>query len=89
MKLRAIATGTGEALVIVSRKPLERAVKTLASLAAELNQDRGALELTEPVEVMGDLLDDLSGERGGIVVEAIPMNTSQMATLSIAFEVSD
>ncbi|MBD2541998.1 caspase family protein [Coleofasciculus sp. FACHB-SPT36] len=89
MKLRAIATGTGEALVIVSRSPLERAVKTLASLAAELNQDRGALELKEPVEVMGDLLDDLSGERGGIAVEAIPMNTSEMATLSIAFQVSD
>ncbi|MBD1893393.1 caspase family protein [Coleofasciculus sp. FACHB-129] len=89
MKLRAIATGTGEALVIVSRSPLERAVKTLASLAAELNQDRGALELKEPVEVMGDLLDDLSSDRGGIAVEAIPMNTSEMATLSIAFEVSD
>ncbi|MBD1902655.1 caspase family protein [Trichocoleus sp. DQ-A3] len=89
MKLRAIATGTGEALVIVSRSPLERAVKTLASLAAELNQDRGALELKEPVEVMGDLLDDLSSDRGGIAVEAIPMNTSEMATLSIAFQVSD
>ncbi|MBD1881318.1 caspase family protein [Coleofasciculus sp. FACHB-T130] len=89
LKLRAIATGTGEALVIVSRSPLERAVKTLASLAAELNQDRGALELKEPVEVMGDLLDDLSSDRGGIAVEAIPMNTSEMATLSIAFQVSD
>lgn len=88
LKLRAIATGTGEALVIVSRSPLERAVKTLASLAAELNQERGALELTEPVEVMGDLLNDLSSDRGGIAVEAIPMNTSEMATLSIAFEVS-
>ncbi|MFE1744720.1 caspase family protein [Coleofasciculus sp. H7-2] len=88
LKLRAIATGTGEALVIVSREPLERAVKTLVSLAGEQDVRSGPVELKEPVEVMGDLLNDLSGERGGIVAEAIPMNTSEMATLSISFEVS-
>ena len=88
LQLKAIEKGTGEALVIVSRSPLKNAVKTLASLAAELNRSEGAMELKEPVEVMGDLLNDLSGDRGSLVVEAKPVSTSEMATLAIAFEVS-
>jgi len=46
------------------------------------------MELREPVEVMGDLLDDLSRDRGGLGVEARPISASEMATLSITFEVS-
>lgn len=85
LKLKAKETGTGEALVIVSRSPLKNAVKTLVFLAAELKRDRGALELREPVAVMGDLLDDLSSDR--MVAQARPLSASDMATLSIAFEV--
>jgi hypothetical protein len=59
----------------------------LRSLAAELNRSEGPIELREPVEVIGDLLDDLSSDRATIVVEARPMSISLMATLSITFEV--
>ncbi len=37
LRLKAIDRGIGEVLVIVSRSPMEKAVKTLASIAAELN----------------------------------------------------
>jgi hypothetical protein len=88
LQLKAIERGTGEALVIVSRSPLSKAVKTLQSIAVELNRSQGAMELKEPVEVMGDLLDDLSSDRaGGLVPEARPVSASLIATLSITFEV--
>ncbi|MDZ7957665.1 MAG: caspase family protein [Aulosira sp. DedQUE10] len=87
LKLKAIDKGTGEALVIVSRSPLKKAVKTLVALAAELNRSSGPVELREPVEVMGDLLDDLSGDRSGTVSTEKELKVGDMATLSIPFEV--
>ncbi len=88
LQLKAIEKGTGEALVIASRSPLPRAVKALASIARELKLSQGPMELRKPVEVMGDLLDDLRIDRGGLAVEVRPMNTSEIATLSITFEVA-
>ncbi|MBD2039594.1 hypothetical protein [Microcoleus sp. FACHB-672] len=41
LMLKAIDTEIGEILVIVSRSPMEKAVKTLASIAAELNRSKG------------------------------------------------
>jgi hypothetical protein len=88
LKLKAIEKGTGQALVIVSRSSLQRALKSLATLAAELNRDRGAVELRKPVEVIGDLLDDLSSDRGGdSVAQEKVVNASETATLLIPFEV--
>lgn len=95
LKLKAIDKGTGEALVIVSRKPLKNAVKTLVALAVEQNRTQGELELKEPVEVIGDLLADLGSDvsrqaaprlQGG-GAQAREVKTSEIATLSIAFEV--
>ncbi|MBD2214681.1 caspase family protein [Nostoc linckia FACHB-104] len=87
LKLKAIDKGTGEALVIVSRSPLKKAVKTLVALAAELNRSSGPVELGEPVEVMGDLLDDLSSDRSSSSSTEKEIRVSDMATLSIPFEV--
>lgn len=86
LQLKAAGRGTGEALIIVSRNPLKNAVKTLQNLAAEQNRSQGELQLKEPVEVIGDLLSDLSGERGG-TSQASQIKTSDIATLSISFEV--
>jgi hypothetical protein len=88
LQLKAIQKGTGEALVIASRSPLKNAAKTLAVLATELKRSEGPMELREPVDVIGDLLDDLRSDRGGLGVEARPVSASEMATLSITFEVS-
>lgn len=90
LKLQAIEKGAAEALVIVSRSPLKKAVRTLQSLAQEQNRDSGALEINrEPVEVISDLLDDLTSERGGgiDVVADKQVHTADIATLSISFNV--
>ncbi|HEY9635394.1 MAG TPA: caspase family protein [Coleofasciculaceae cyanobacterium] len=88
LRLKAIQKGTGEALVIASRSPLKKAVKTLQSIATKQKLREGLMEIDrEPVEVIGDLLDDLN--RGGLgAVAAKPVSASEMATLSITFEVS-
>ena len=88
LKLQALEKGSGEALVIISRKQLKKAVKTLVSLAEEQNRSQGVVEVREPVEVIGDLLDDLKDERGGIVAnQATPVSNSDTAALSISFDV--
>ena len=88
LKLKAIDKGTGEVLVIVSRSPLKKAVKTLVALAAELNRSSGPVELGEPVEVIGDLLDDLSSDRSSTsATTEKEVKVSEIATLSIPFEV--
>ena len=86
LQLKAIQKGTGEALVIASRSPLKNAAKTLASLAAELKRSEGPMELREPVDVIGDLLDDLRSDRGGLAAQAKSVSASDMATLSLSFE---
>lgn len=88
LQLKAIQKGTGEVLIIASRSPLKKAAKTLASLAAELKRSEGPMELREPVDVIGDLLDDLISDRGSLVAEVKPVSASDMVTLSITFEVS-
>jgi hypothetical protein len=80
------AKGIGEVLIIASITPPKKALLSLQSLAAELKQERGPLVPAQPVEVIGDLLDDLSGERGLGAVER-EVKTAEMATLSITFEV--
>ncbi|PLZ86192.1 MULTISPECIES: caspase family protein [Fischerella] len=88
LKLKAIDKGTGEVLVIVSRSPLKKAVKTLVALAAELNRSSGPVELGEPVEVIGDLLDDLSSDRSSTSATTDKeVKVSEIATLAIPFEV--
>ena len=66
---------------------MKKAVKTLVSLAEEQNRSEGVIEVKEPVEVIGDLLDDLKDERGIDVTQATAINNSDIAALSISFDV--
>ncbi|MBD3886747.1 caspase family protein [Phormidium tenue FACHB-886] len=80
--------GIGEALIIASRSPLRQALLALRTLAIEqqLPEQRGFV--APSVEAIGDLLSDLSGNRGnsGAAVSA-QLSVSEMAALSITFEV--
>lgn len=87
LKLKAIQAGTGEALVIASRSPMERAVKALRTLAQEQKVRSGAVVVNRSVEVMGDLLDDLSRTRNNSVTNTRSINASDTVTLSLSFEV--
>ncbi|NES24788.1 MAG: DUF4384 domain-containing protein [Symploca sp. SIO3E6] len=75
--------GRQEVLVIASQKPLAQAISRLRNLRG--NQ-RGPFELTEPVEVIGNLIDDLSRAPRAIVRSQL-VNPSTMAALSIIYEV--
>ncbi|MBV9387204.1 MAG: caspase family protein [Chroococcidiopsidaceae cyanobacterium CP_BM_ER_R8_30] len=86
------ATGIGEALILASRTPLRKALKALQTTASGRGLDRGPVPLDEePIAVMSTLLDDLNENRSLIGVEPKPgvygVDTSQLAALSITFEV--
>src|SRR5919199_1258697 len=86
--------GVAEVLIIASVTPLRRALQALRTVAAQGGTSRGAITPDEPTEVIGNLLEDLAdGTRGsqGIIPAQLPdvkrIDTSQMATMSITFEV--
>jgi hypothetical protein len=92
-QLVAQAKGSAEVLVVASLSPLKKSLKNLQSLAEELKLANGPVVLgrdaqrsEDSVDVIGNLLDDLSGERGlGAVGREV--NTAEMAALAITFEV--
>ncbi|MGK7872948.1 MAG: DUF4384 domain-containing protein [Xenococcaceae cyanobacterium] len=80
--------GFAEVLIIASRSPMPRALKALETLAEEQRlQERTPVLAT--AQAIGDLLDDLSQERG----DSSPTGgerqilASEIAALSITFEV--
>jgi hypothetical protein len=86
--------GVAEVLIIASATPLRTALQALRNIASRGGSNRGAITPDEPTEVIGNLLDDLSeGTRGsGIVSQSSSqrvkrIDTSQMAAMSITFEV--
>jgi hypothetical protein len=92
-QLVAQAKGIGEVLIVASVSPLKKSLKNLQSLAEELKLANGPVVLgrdaqhsEDSVDVIGNLLDDLSGERG-LGVASREVNTAEMAALSISFEV--
>ena len=90
LELKALAKGSGEALLIASSKPLKNAIKTLSALAAERGARKQMMDLRGEVGAIDDLLDDLNSERGIKVETTLNpkyMEVNQMATLSLAFEV--
>jgi hypothetical protein len=88
--------GMVEVLIIASRTPIRQALKGLQAIANQSGQTRGPVALADPVEVMEGLLSDLSaaseGTRSpsrtrGLAAVARPIDTAQIATMSMTFEV--
>ncbi|HEY9692396.1 MAG TPA: caspase family protein [Oculatellaceae cyanobacterium] len=97
LKLKAIAFGSAEAVVIVSRNSLKNSVNTLKALAEELKQRgqlrdkngepvRSPIPLSNPIDLMEDLLGDLRDPRGG-GINKTKIDASNTATLSLSFDV--
>lgn len=89
--LEAVESGAGEALTIVSRYPLTQTVNILRSLAGELNQNRGTIPLQNNgnergLDFISQLFDDLKNRN--LESSSRQLNTTDIATLSIAFEIS-
>ena len=87
----AESKGSGEALIIASRSPLRQALIALRNLAVQQNLDpsRGGTFVTPSAGAIGDLLSDLSGDRGGSVGASRNsiLQVNEIAALSITFEV--
>jgi len=85
--------GATKFLIIASATPLGNALKALQGVASRGGQYRGPVTLRDPTEVVGNLLDDLGtksrGSRGIASSNSRTRNvdTSQLAALSITFEV--
>lgn len=79
--------GTTEVLVVASTEPLDAALRSLQSLAAEANQSRGPVGLTEPDVVVNDLLQDLTTRGGEAAETTATLDASKLAALSITFDV--
>ncbi|HEY9644726.1 MAG TPA: caspase family protein, partial [Chroococcidiopsis sp.] len=79
--------GLGEALIMVSRSPLQRAVRRLNNLAQEA-RTRGTF-VTPTDDAIADLLADFSDTRSGSSQANVnpQIRTSDIAALSITFEV--
>ena len=89
IQLMANASGRAEAVVIFSRSPLQNSVKTLLALTQELKRssaDRSPIALSNPLEIMDDLLSDLTRTPRGIT-KTKKLEASNTATLSLSFDV--
>jgi hypothetical protein len=79
--------GVGEVLVIASQKPLTNALLRLQSLAKNRGQKSGVIDTMgeEALDVTDDLVKDMS--RGTPLIKVRSVSASQIAALSITFEV--
>lgn len=92
LKLQAKEKGFVEVLIIASRSPLDKAIYGLKRIESELNiqesnQQKCFVDKTRGSQVIGDLINDLSGERSGKSAKAGEIKTSNIATISFSFEV--
>ncbi len=80
--------GISEVLIVASSSPLSQALKALRQIA---RADRGPVTLNDPTQVVSDLIDDLGGGTRGVSGATSgsvgSVDTTQMAAMSIAFEV--
>ncbi|HIK17745.1 MAG TPA: caspase family protein [Leptolyngbyaceae cyanobacterium M33_DOE_097] len=84
--------GATEVLILASTAPFGKAMKALQSIASRGGQTRGPVSLAEPVDVVNDLLADLSPTRSAtattpVTAETHLVDTTQTAALSITFEI--
>lgn len=89
--------GVAEVLILASRSPLRKALQTIRTIAAARDDNRSgpvtleaSLEQNQPTEVIDNLLEDLNtGTRSAPAISTKVQNldTTQLAALSISFEV--
>lgn len=90
--------GLVEVLIVASRQPIHRALKGFQAIAGGAGQSRGPVALADPVAAVEGLLGDLTaapaasrgsdgGGRGGPGAVGRGLDSTQIATLSLSFEV--
>lgn len=80
--------GTTEVLVVASTRPLDKALRGLQAIATERGLRDGPVSIADPNAVVDDLLADVSADTSGPISAATRgINVSQLAALSITFDV--
>jgi hypothetical protein len=82
--------GPVEVLIVASRHPIHQALKGFQAIAGQSGQTRGPVSLAEPVAAVERLLNDLTAGPAptrGLTVEKRGLDSTQIATLSLSFEV--
>ena len=84
--------GVAEVLIIASATPMSKALQALRDVAVRGGSRRGPVTPNEPTQVIGNMLDDLDeatrGSRSQGQNQGVKnVDTSQMAAMSITFEV--
>ncbi|MEQ8386208.1 MAG: caspase family protein [Coleofasciculus sp. A1-SPW-01] len=82
--------GVTEVLIIASVTPVRNALKALQTIAKRRNLDSEPVVLPAPIEVIEQLLSDLTPSRDysvSVTSGISPVDTSQFAAMSITFEV--
>lgn len=82
--------GPVEVLIVASLQPIHQALRGLQAIAGRTGQTRGPVTLAEPVAAVEELLRDLTAGPAatrGLAVEKRGLDSTQIATLSLSFEV--
>ena len=82
--------GTTEVLIIASSAPLRNALRALQNVASRGGQSRGPVGLSDPNDVISNLLEDMNTTSRSATTGTTgdrTIDTSQLATLSLTFEV--
>ncbi|WP_041933282.1 DUF4384 domain-containing protein [Gloeothece verrucosa] len=84
--------GVVEVLIIASRDPLTKSLKTLQQIASRNGVERGTITISEPLEVINDLLEDFdAGSRdaykGSVALRPRQVDTTKLAAMSMSFEI--
>ncbi len=81
--------GTVEVLIVASSHPLENALRALQGVARDSGLTAGPVGISEPTQVISNLIEDVSapspsGTRGAAVQ---PVSVTELAALAITFDV--
>ena len=81
--------GTTEVLIVASSNPLNNALQGLQVIADDTGVSWGPLGVDDPTAVVDGFLQDVSGMRGSDTSTVQPVSVTQLAALSITFDVVD
>ena len=80
-------TGPTEVLVVASSQPLDNALRALQAVATRSGTASGPVAVADPTDVVSGLLTDVSDTRGSGSRAVQSVDASQLAALSVTFDV--
>ncbi|WP_008317299.1 caspase family protein [Leptolyngbya sp. PCC 6406] len=79
--------GATEVLIIASSQPLDHGLRALREVATRSGTASGPVGMDDPAQIVGDLLTDVATTRGTPTRSVQSVDASQLAALSLTFDV--